>query len=114
MNKDSESYIVPDVVEIPAWMVDAAEFTTIWLSLIGMVISLFLTLYFHKGRGELATRLRCEYFTDFLTFVVLLVMGFGLYYQLSWLVKIDVVVRPFVVTLNIYAMWRLYRHYRKL
>lgn len=107
-------YIVKTPMDVPMWIVEVAELSTIWLSLIGMCVSLFLTFYFRKGKGVLAERLKCEYFTDFLTFVVLLLMGIGLYFHLSWLVKLDVVIRPFVVAANIYAMWRLYNHYRKL
>lgn len=90
-----------------------AEFITIILSLVGLLISFQLTLFFAKG-DTLAQRLKSEYFTDFLGFAVLFFMGVGLFFNWPLLVKIDVIIRPFVVLLNLIAMRRLYEHYKRL
>lgn len=113
MRGPEESYIAYWAA-VPDWMVQAAELTTIALSIVGLFVSLMLTNFFGKDSRTLSQRLRSEYFTDFLGFVVLLVMGYALFFNMPWLVKIDVIVRPFVVLLNILAMVRLYLHYRKL
>lgn len=107
-----DDYIAQAPDYIPEQLILVAEASTIAVSLIGAVIALLLTFFFQKSKGGLATRLRCEYFTDFLGFMVLLVMGIGLYCNFAWLVKMDVIVRPFVVCMNIYAMYRLYKYYK--
>ena len=106
-------YIAVTPPSIPEWLVVLAEQATIATSLLGMVVAAHLVGFFGKSRNRLATKLKFEYFTDMLGFLVLFVMGTALYLNLPWLVKVDVIVRPFVVCLNIYAMWRLYSHYSR-
>ena len=99
---------------VPNWLFTIAEFLTIIFSLIGLALSFKLWMFFSGDKRLLSSRLKSEYFTDFLGFAILLFMGIGLYFNLTWLVRIDVVIRPLVVALNILAMWRLYTHYRKM
>lgn len=112
---ENQNYIVPDsVLFIPHEIVTAAEAFTFFLSVLGMAISFYLYRFFKNDKRELSRRLSVEYMTDFWLFVTLAVMGFALYYNLPLIVKADVVVRPFVIAANIWAMWRLYKHYKSM
>lgn len=101
--------------EIPNELILFAEAFTVFTSMVGMLVALKLALFFNYDKKKpLAERLRSEYFTDFLLFFVTLCMALSLYYDSAFSVKVVVIIRPFVHLLNIYAMWRLYKHYRQL
>lgn len=109
----TENYIAGNQ-GIPNYIVTLAEAATFAFSLVGMFVAISLYLFFKKDKTELSSRLRCEYITDFWLFVTLAVMGFALYFNMPLIVKIDVILRPFVMVANIYAMWRLYKHFKDM
>ena len=106
------SYIADTPEYLPEIILTGSEILTIVMSLLGILVSLKLACFFSDCSKPLAKRLKYEYVTDFLSFLVLFTMGTALFLNWDALVKIDVIIRPFVVFLNILAMWRLYNHYR--
>ncbi len=100
---------------LPEWVLTYSEMFTVATSLCGMATAGVLAIFFLRSKKHsLGSRLSLEYLTDFLLFVVTFMMGLALYMDSALFVKWVVVIRPFVHLLNIYAMYRLYKHYRSL
>jgi len=90
------------------------EFLTIIISLAGMAISLQHGLYFRKINKELAIRIRQNFLWDAAVYAVTFVMGVALFLNLTWLIQIDVIIRPFVLFFAVLASVRLYLHYKDI
>lgn len=91
---------------------ETAEWLTIVVSLLGVSICLVHAAFFRNGADKLSAKLRSVFLTDAAVYFVTLVMGIGLFFDLSAVVWADVIIRPFILFLNVYASVRLYKHYK--
>lgn len=98
---------------IPEYILTAHELFTVIISIVGIGISLYLSNFFRKDKSALSVKLYHEYITDFLACVVMLIMGLSLYFNMPLAVKMAVLIRPYVLLLNVVAMVRLYKHFVK-
>lgn len=105
---------IAKVAEIPEWVLTKAEFLTIVVSIAGIIVALHHTHFFNRDDAGLSKRMRDVFLTDAFVYLVTLVMGVALFFNAAWLVKIDVIIRPFVLILNVIATVRLYRHYKQV
>lgn len=108
----SNDYI-SDIPDIPNWLVTSAEFLTILVSLAGIIVALHHASFFSRDNKVLSLRIKNVFLSDAAVYLVTLVMGVALYYNWPYLVKIDVIIRPFVLAVNVWVSVRLYKHYRK-
>lgn len=90
------------------------EILTIVISLIGAIVSFQHGVYFRKIRNELAVRIRKNFLWDAALYMVTFVMGVGLLLNWTWLVQVDIIIRPFVLFFAVYASMRLYNHYKQI
>lgn len=93
---------------------DPAEWITIIVSVLGIAVTLAHYINLKSSQRQLSKRLRAVFYTDALVYLVTFIMGVGLFYELKLLVHYDVIIRPLVLTLNVIAGYRLYRHLREL
>ena len=100
--------------QIPEHIGTAAEFLTIIFSAIGAAVALHHAKFFRGQESTLVARLKDVFFTDALVYLITLVMGVGLYWNLNLLVKYDILIRPLVLLMNIIATIRLYKHYKQV
>lgn len=91
-----------------------AEFLTIIISMAGIIISLHHGAFFNNQKSILSIRLRKNFLWDAAVYAVTFFMGVGLYYELTWMVKIDIIIRPIVLFFAVWASMRLYKHYRQI
>ena len=92
---------------------EVAELGTVVLSAIGVVLSFTLCWYFYQSKENLARRISDDFFTDGLYHFVTLVMGLGLVFNMPVVINWDIIFRPFVICLNLIAMWRLFKHLKR-
>lgn len=93
-------------------LIDFSELLTVIVSLFGMIICFFHALFFEGAKDKFSKKLKRVFYTDAAVYLVTFVMGVALFFNMYWLVHADVVVRPFVLILNVYASLRLYKHYK--
>lgn len=91
-----------------------AELFTIIVSLVGIAVTFLHYTFFKTSDLPLSRRIKLVFLSDSLVYVVTFLMGVGLFYNLSTLVHYDIIVRPFVLTLNVYATIRLFYHFRSI
>lgn len=90
----------------------SAEFLTILVSIVGAIIALKHAAFLEKANYKLTNKLRQVFLTDAAIYVVTLIMGIALFFNLKWLVIADIIIRPFVLVLNVIASIALYHHYK--
>ena len=88
------------------------ELITILVALAGVIISGTHAIYYSKIKEVFARRLRDNFFWDAALYAVTFVMGFALFTDTLWLVRIDMVIRPIVIIIAVVASVRLYNHYK--
>lgn len=94
---------------------DFIGFLTFILSGIGLCGTLSLWFFIKKSAQELSQSLASVYFWDALRF--LFTMFFGLAGWINappWFWNVFYYGRPFVLLFSIYALWRLYVHFRRI
>lgn len=80
-----------------------AEWLTVIVSLAGMYAAMRYYIKLKKVKTDTARGFRRIFATDFGVYAVTLVMGLALFYDWPLVVQIDVIVRPFVLMLNVGA-----------
>ena len=93
---------------------EKAEFMTICVSIAGIIVSLHHGAFFRNQKDILAVRLRKNFVWDAGVYAITFFMGVGLYYDLKWLVQIDIIIRPLILLFAVWASTRLYRHLKSL
>ena len=98
----------------PEWLLTLSEALTVIFSIALIIVLSLLVSYFYKYSSKLDKLLTKAFFADVLRTVVTFGMGAALYFDWADGVKTLVVVRPWIILYSCYAMWGLYKHYRKL
>lgn len=91
-----------------------AEFLTILVCISGMIVSLHHSAFFKNQKKILAIRLRKNFLWDAAAYAVTFFMGVGLYYDVKWMVELNIIIRPMVLFFAVWASMRLYKHYREM
>ena len=91
-----------------------AKLFTVMISLIGSAITFIHYRFFKTSNLTLSKRIKLVFLSDSLIYLVTFLMGIGLFFNLSALIHYDVIVRPFVLTLNVYATIRLFYYFRSI
>jgi len=114
-----DDYIMPNGI-FPDWLITSAEFATMLVAFIGMVIALRYAILFNADRKNLtgeqrktSTKLQHLFLSDFGVYLVTFVMGFALYFNMPNLVKFDVIIRPFALLLNVSISILFFKHIKK-
>jgi uncharacterized membrane protein YesL len=102
------------MLELPEWLMTTAEFLTVLVSAAGVVVAFQQVSFYLRDKRELSKRMAANFFWDGMRCLVTLVMGLGLYMNWKLMVQVDILIRPFVYALAVYASVKLYRHYRKV
>ena len=87
-----------------------SQFLTIIFAGLGMYYTYKLAMFFVRSNKELSTFLKAEYWSDLLLYLVTLLIGVALFLDISSAVWALVLLRPWVVLLNVFALRKLYRH----
>jgi len=91
-----------------------SEWLTIVVSSVGIFVCLRHALFFNRSRNKTSKKVKKVFLTDAAVYLVTFLMGVGLYFNLPVLVHYDIIIRPFVLILNIVATVALYIHFKKL
>lgn len=102
------------MIEATECLRQIAEIATILISVVGAFIALKHAVFFDNSDSVLGDRMRKVFSTDAAIYVVTLIMGLGLFFDLKMVVHFDVIIRPIALFLNVYASIRLYRHYNEV
>lgn len=101
-------------IENTVWLRELAEYATIFISIFGIIIALRHGCFFSRSQDKTSIRIRRVFVTDALIYAVTLAMGIGLAFELKTVVHYDIIIRPLALALNVYASWRLFRHFQKV
>lgn len=98
----------------PEWVLIFSEVSTVLVAAWLAYEAGKLALFFISGEGKIAQLLKTEFVTDLLQALVTLAMGVGLLLNDTFFVQSIVVLRPWVLLLNIYALRKLLKHYKRV
>lgn len=89
-----------------------AEILTIFVSIAGISIAFRHVIFLNRGNHPLTNKLSNVFLTDAAVYAVTLIMGVALFFDIKWLVVFDIIIRPFILFLNVYASIQLYNHHQ--
>lgn len=110
---NTDNYIATSTI-YPEWLILFSEimtfFVCLWLVYEGMKLCLFFF-----GDGQCVSKLLTqEFLTDSLTALLTMIMGLFLFLDFKEGVKGLVIIRPWIILLNVIAFRRLYNHYKRI
>lgn len=101
-------------IENTMFLREPVELLTVFISLIGISVTYLHFHFFKTSDLPLSKRIKLVFLSDSLVYLVTFLMGIGLFFNLSALVHYDIIIRPFVLMLNVYATIRLFYHFKSI
>ena len=101
-------------IENTMFLRDYVEGLTVLVSTLGVLATYLHFRFFKNSDLRLSKRIKLVFLSDSLVYLVTFLMGIGLFFNLSALVHYDIIIRPFVLMLNVYATIRLFYHFKSI